>query len=274
MPARLGDVDLLSMAGVPIVTTQGSGGGIRLMEGYTLDKNLLTKQEQLHLVTALQTLQAAQYPGVDTALEKIRGLVQQNPRADWLHLDFSPWGADDQEGFKFHQLRQGILEYRLVSFDYVSAVGQRTQRVVEPLQLCYKGDSWYLSAWCKKREALRLFRITRMHRTHLLDQHFVQRKLPATPPSAPPEESLIHLHLRFHPCVEYRLLDEYPDCMIHRCEDGFLEVSPTYPEDDWVYGHLLSFGAHVEVLSPPYAQKRMRDTIDRMQKIYQPKHQT
>ena len=36
------DIDDLCKAGIPILTTQGSGGGISIMEGYRMDRTLLT----------------------------------------------------------------------------------------------------------------------------------------------------------------------------------------------------------------------------------------
>lgn len=40
------DVDALSQAGVPVYATQGKGGGISLMDHYTLDRATLTDEEQ------------------------------------------------------------------------------------------------------------------------------------------------------------------------------------------------------------------------------------
>ena len=40
----LRDLDSLSQAGIPIVTKQGVGGGVSIMEGYRLDRTLLTSE--------------------------------------------------------------------------------------------------------------------------------------------------------------------------------------------------------------------------------------
>lgn len=262
------DIDMLGMAGVPVATSRGSGGGIRLMEGYTMDRNLFTKQEQQDLLTALQTMKAAQHPGADAALEKLGSMMRNIPQTDWVKVDFAPWGSDSIEEEKFYCLRQGILEHRLVQFDYTDSAGKRTRRTAEPIQLCSKGSGWYVSAWCTQRDALRTFRLTRIHGLRLLNQGFTPRQLPAIQVDAPGQhpEALVQLRLRFDPIIEYRLLDEYPDWMITRCDDGFLEVSPIYPEDEWVYGHLLSFGAYVQVLSPAHVRQNLYQIVLQMQK--------
>ena len=52
------DVDTLSAAGIPVYTEKGHGGGIRLMEQFQLDRTLLGEDEQEHIMTALQSLDA------------------------------------------------------------------------------------------------------------------------------------------------------------------------------------------------------------------------
>ena len=39
------DIEDICKAGIPIVTTQGVGGGISIMEGYSIDKTLFTSAE-------------------------------------------------------------------------------------------------------------------------------------------------------------------------------------------------------------------------------------
>ena len=50
------DVEALCQAGIPIVTGQGHGGGIRLMDGYVLDRTLMSAPEQERLMLAVKAL--------------------------------------------------------------------------------------------------------------------------------------------------------------------------------------------------------------------------
>ena len=52
------DIDALSSAGIPIYATQGKGGGISILNDYTLDKSLFSEQEQEQMLTALQGMNA------------------------------------------------------------------------------------------------------------------------------------------------------------------------------------------------------------------------
>ena len=48
------DIDTLSLAGVPVYTSKGKGGGISLLQEFVLDKSLLSETEQTAVLTALQ----------------------------------------------------------------------------------------------------------------------------------------------------------------------------------------------------------------------------
>src|SRR5690554_3251481 len=52
----LRDINTLDLAGIPIVTYQGSKGGIGIVEGFRLDKSILTGDEMATIITALRSL--------------------------------------------------------------------------------------------------------------------------------------------------------------------------------------------------------------------------
>lgn len=58
----LRDIETLSMAGIPIYTVQGKGGGVRLMDNFVLNKSVLTDKEQQDILSALQGLNAVEVP--------------------------------------------------------------------------------------------------------------------------------------------------------------------------------------------------------------------
>ncbi len=50
------DIEVLCRAGIPIVTQQGQGGGISIMNGYKLDKALLTEEDLSKILTGLNAV--------------------------------------------------------------------------------------------------------------------------------------------------------------------------------------------------------------------------
>ena len=50
------DVEALCQAGIPIVTRQGTGGGIAIMEGYRMDRTALSTADMQAILAGLQSL--------------------------------------------------------------------------------------------------------------------------------------------------------------------------------------------------------------------------
>lgn len=50
------DIEAICKAGIPLVTTRGRNGGISIMEGYAINKTLLTSSDLQALLTGLQGL--------------------------------------------------------------------------------------------------------------------------------------------------------------------------------------------------------------------------
>lgn len=50
------DIDDLCKAGIPICTTQGVGGGIQIMDGYRMDRTLLTSRDMQMIMAGLRSL--------------------------------------------------------------------------------------------------------------------------------------------------------------------------------------------------------------------------
>lgn len=52
------DINILSIAGIPITSQKGYGGGLSLLKGFSLDKSYFTKAEQGNIIRALQILKS------------------------------------------------------------------------------------------------------------------------------------------------------------------------------------------------------------------------
>ncbi len=249
------DIDTLSAAGIPIFTAQGKGGGVSLMDGYVLNRAAFTEEEQCQLLTALQSL-----PGQESgaALSKLSALFRRS-EDDWLQVNLSRWGATHWDNEKFDTLKQAIRTRHTILFTYASSRGDTRRRAALPARLVFKGQAWYLQAWCLQQEAYRTFRLSRILDLTVTDQVF-HRSL--TPPDIQftgdiPPLFQVTATLRFAPQLAYRVYDEFDQHCVQRKEDGSLWVNAVFPEDQWLYGYLLSFGTGVEVISPPQLRQRL-----------------
>lgn len=255
------DIDTLCEAGIPIYTTKGKGGGIRLVDSYILNKSILSEKEQEEILSSLYGLHAVS-GDIEQVLSKLSGLFNKTSPS-WIEVDLSQWGADDSG--KYQLLRTAILQQRVIVFDYYNSYGQFSRRRVEPLQLWFKHKTWYLRAYCTDKEAVRLFKLTRMKRLEQLEDIFEERPLLRTdglmpdPPSR--QTPSIQLVLRIDASQAYRVFDEFEEEQITKEQDGSWLVTVEYPEDEWVYGYLMSYGPYAEVLAPAYIRDILKERL-------------
>ena len=63
-------------------------------------------------------------------------------------------------------------------------------------------------------------------------------------------------------------MDYYNPVNLHFMPDGAIMGFFPFPEDEWVYGWILSFGPLVEVLEPAHARQRIESIVNSMTKVY------
>lgn len=163
------DVERLSMAGIPIYARKGKNGGISLAERFVLDKMVISEEEQRRILAALASLRETGASREEEILQKL-GTFFKADAPDWVAIDFSDWSGRRQE--LFEQIRKAILERKVMEFDYYGQYGEMSHRAVEPEQLLFKEYTWYVRAYCRKRRAMRLFKVLRMKRVELMEEIF------------------------------------------------------------------------------------------------------
>lgn len=252
------DIEYLSGAGIPVYADRGRGGGIRLLDGFVLDRSLLSGEEKREILAALQSLQAVRAEDTDGALHKLGALFGQKA-GNWVEIDFSNWSPRDRE--RFYLLKEAVIGQKVIAFDYYGKSGEKTSRSAEPLQLWFKDRAWFLKAFCRTRGALRIFKVSRMKNMAVTKETF-RRELPAQ--AETPEKAsfrTVTVSLRLSPEMAYRVYDEFDDAGVTRNADGSFTVRQTYPEDEWVYGYILSFGNGATVDGPAHIREGVRERL-------------
>lgn len=264
------DIDALSSSGVPVYCSQGANGGISILENYTVSRAVLSDSERDSILFALQTLQATRYPEVSAVLEKLRSIFNSNA-ADWISIDFSPWGSDPDAFNKFTDIKSAILQNRTIEIDYINSSNQKSRRKIEPLRLIFKSQAWYLWGYCFFRRDYRTFRISRIKKVRITNETFDGKAVRLIEKSAPPpkeEPPCVDLVLEFSEDALYRLCDDYDDEILIRNADGTYTVEITFPETDWVYGYILSFGESVKVIKPERIRKIIKERAEKISGFY------
>ena len=184
---------------------------------------------------------------------------------DWIKIDFSNWGNVQEE--RFDIIKSAILNKQLVQFIYYNSNREESKRIVEPLQIWFKDKSWYLVSYCKLKQDYRIFKIARIKDIKILQEHF-ERELPKEEKNEKHNFKIIELVLEINKAMTYRVYDEFESKEITKKEDGNFIVKVKYPENEWIYGYILSFGEYAKVLNPGYAKNRIKDKLQRTLKNY------
>ena len=278
----LRDVDALNLAGIPIVTYQGANGGIGIVEGYRLDKSVLTEDEMASIITTLKGIDATMLgKNHEILMEKLKNTLSSaqlemlKARLKHFVIDLSPWHEDTLTKEKLALIHQAIEAFRELEFSYIDGEGKKSSRRVEPYSLILKTQNWYLYAWCCLRNDFRYFKISRIRELTVKSVSFAPRE---TPPENLPDdrgwlkpENLVALELVFEKEMESRLA-EWTGAGIENCPDGRIMVKTTLPENAWLYGFLLSFGTAVEVINPPHIRTAVAEIARGIYQKYLPEH--
>lgn len=262
------DIDALSTAGIPVYANKGKGGGIRLLDNFVLNKSLLSDKEQLDILASLQSLKALSVPDVEPVLKKLAVMFNKN-NPGWIDVDFSHWGSSSMEREKFNLLKAAILNRKVIAFDYNSSFGESSRRILEPAKILFKGRGWYLYGFCRNKKSYRLFKISRMKNLVCLDEIY-DREMPeyVWENYQADKTNIVKLVLRIDAKMAYRVYDEFEPEHVVQNSDGSFTAAVDYPEDEWVYGYILSFGNFAEVLEPKYMREIIKDKIEESLKKY------
>lgn len=265
------DLDTLSLNGVPVITERGKGGGISLMDNYTLDRSTLTEAERNQLLLGLETLKATQAADVDQVLGKFRDLFRSSQQ-DWIRVDFSHWGNDPNEKKKFEDIKFALATHRVITFHYFDARQHKTERKVNPIQLLFKEKAWYLIGYCHTRQDFRFFKLIRMVHLDLTQATFDPTDYPLTSDllyEAPALEGGQVFRFLLSKDLRYRVYDEFTSDQITPLPSGDFLLTYYGQEDAWLYNFILSYGEHLKVLEPIELKVTIHDKIKKMLALYE-----
>ena len=263
------DVDTLSLAGIPIYTERGKKGGISLMSDFVLNKSILSEQEQNEILSALQGLSNIKTDDTNEILTKLSSVFNRHA-TNWLEVDFSGWA---HEFDFFNDFKTAITQRRIAEFDYYNSYGNKTHRRVEPIQLWFKSNAWYLKGFCLAKQDLRLYKLSRMKQLLVTDEHFSERASLIV--SGNPmdnnykEEKNITLKMRIEPEMAYRIFDVFHESFVEKQPDGSFLITVKWAEDQWLYGFILSFGQYIEVLESAHIRSIIQEEAEKISKKHQ-----
>lgn len=264
------DIETLCQAGIPLVTSQGRGGGISVMEGYRMDKTLLTASDMQAILAGLKSLDSVSQTNRYRALMDKLHSEDSDVLADSSHIiiNLGSWYRHSLAP-KVELIQNAISSRTLIHFHYCSPSGEN-DRTIEPYLLVFQWSSWYVWGFCRAKQDFRLFKLNRL--TDLTDskEPFPVRE---TPPfhldAAALYPARIPITARFAPQAKWRLVDDYGPESIKEEPDGSLLFSFGFFDKESIFSWILSFGDQAELLTPASLREELSAHIKKMSAVYE-----
>ena len=271
------DIETINMAGIPVRSTPGLGGGFEIMQEYKLDKNVFSAADLSAILMGLSSLSGmVRGNELVNALAKVRRFIPVDRakeielRANQIYIDLSPWMGNRNIQPYLELVKTALQESRMLSFEYADRFGNKTVRTVEPYQIVLKGSHWYFQGYCRKREDFRLFRLSRISNLQMSRETFSPRdyQKPVLDFGDILKTMQTTIKLRVQKSAMDRLL---AFCTCERAvPDGEEHYIVNFPfiENEYYYDILISFGNQCECLEPPHVRAEMKRRIQNMAALY------
>ncbi len=264
------DVAALSEMGVPVVSLPGEG--YELMEGYYLPPLIFTANEAtaLYLGAKMLTQHAAgtlidhaqqAWAKIDVALPKqtrqqavnLTNIIEFITPAERLNLDDK----------SLIILQQAIQQYHVIHLTYYNYQQDLSERDIEPYALSYADDAWYVTGYCRLRQDIRTFRLSRIETLKAVDQTFTPREKVLEADSI----RNLTVQIKFSGNIIHRVREQQ-----HYSFEGERPVQDsdkvimTYrlSRADELRAWLLSWGAEAEIIAPETFRQAIRAEVKKM----------
>ena len=165
-------------------------------------------------------------------------------------------------------LRSATEDLESLTIDYYSyGRDERSERLVDPIDVTFANGQWYLAAWCHRSEAERFFRVDRIRRAEPTGRSFAKRVGEATVGEFAADNDHQRATLLLAPPARW-VVETYPCEEVEELDDGSLRVVLAVAGTAWLERLLLALGPDVAVLDEQHlevASEAARRVLDRYQ---------
>lgn len=178
------DIRSLEEAGVPVLTEEGKG--YSLMDGYRMPPVSFTEAEANALITAQQLVlrdaDASFVKDYGDAIVKIRAVLRNvgKEKAELLseRIAVSRNEARERNSGTLAEIQRALTGFQLLEIAYrKDGAPEAEWRTVEPYALLSNDEVWVMVAWCRLRNAYRLFRLDRVQQLRQRGESFTPHKM-------------------------------------------------------------------------------------------------
>ena len=278
------DIRSLETGGIPIGAEAGIG--YFLLEGYHIPPVMFTHQEARALLLAGKIVAKMTDKEItanfDSALTKVRAVLDLEKKEELEGLErdiiINPFPHQKPntgtEELQIDRIKSALSNSKVVSINYFSGgKGEHTDRIIEPLGICYYLNSWHLIAYCRLRNDYRDFRLDRITNLNIQAEKYTRFKHPSL------QEYLDKLIQDFQ--LELCVIEIKKDC--HRYLDSYkyqLGLVKEIDNEETVEMHfatfsldyfarwVISMGTKITLKSPATLKEKVRENVLKINEVY------
>lgn len=260
------DIEAINMAGIPIASERGRGGGMYIMSGYKLDRTVLSSEEMKSILAGLQSLDSVSGTNrYKQLMDKLSaGGSNLNENGGNIIIDLAGW---DKSGLseKIELIKSAMESGETIAFCYYAPSGD-SRREIEPYHLIFQWSGWYVWGYCLMRGDYRMFKLSRMAELKRTGRSREERAVPEyICDKFYHTENEIQATVRFDKSVRWRLGDEYGGDGLVVHENGDVERTFTWSDVPSFFEYILTFGDKAEIISPTEYREQLKELV---KKIY------
>ncbi|MBD3169668.1 MAG: WYL domain-containing protein [candidate division Zixibacteria bacterium] len=273
------DLNTLLGAGAPIYYDRG----YKLLQKAFLPSLNFAPDELVFINNALENCALPGYGKEEELNKSIRAKINANlshsdnylKNSDALvvypKISFKP----DFDDPIFKLLVDAINRQYSVNVEYDSMTSGIRERKVDPYSIVFRGNSWYLIAYCRLKKEIRTFRFNRIHKANPVDNHF--NRLPGFS-----VQKYFHNSWLFHTGnpvefkVEFRneaakvILSgtHHHNERIEILNDKAVIYSAKASGFEEILRWIIGFGPNARIISPPELKEKLIDTLNSTLVLY------
>lgn len=266
------DIDKISRTMVPIAAIGGKGGGFYIMDSYKMDKMFFSKSEIKPLLSMMRSLKdmLGKNESFNSSITKFENFYDIDNTASSISIDISGVSSN-KIGEYLEVINNAIDNSKCVIINYTNRRLESSDRVVDPIKICFFEGAWYFAGFCRARKAYRQFKISRI--TNLsLGEAFTKKDINNEELDAIFSDSYIcksiKVMLKFSKRIANHLTEYFSQDQITYGEDGTIIVSFDSPNEEGLKKYILSFGRDCEVIAPTTVRRELRGYIEELRLIY------
>ncbi|MCS5347973.1 YafY family transcriptional regulator [Staphylococcus aureus] len=271
------DVETINLAGIPVYSIPGVGGGFEIMENFKIDKNTFTENELASLLISNYNFpdKLKNMDFYNTNL-KIKSLIPKekiniiDTQVAQFYMDSNHWNEFRNIDDQVIKFKKAIQNNQVLKVKYINHLGNITEREVEPYQLILKAGQWYGYVYCNLRDDFRLLKLTRVMNIQDSDRKFIEKvyKDPLLSTDRIFEKLKMTIKLRVHESIVERLLDFCNYESFRQENNRHYVVDFPFIDNSYYYGLILSFGDKCEIIEPTEIRNKMKQIIKKIANNY------